>query len=491
MMKIIISDKIYIPIKIYNSLPPVLKSRIKKDLTKVIVNPNFCPNFADSFYCIKVEKYGKRICQSCEMAKQQLNMWRKTKKWFILEKGNKSLILDILKKIDIKVKDMSTFPKLSVNQQFSVLYDKLDEPRKSLQIKTSEEWLAKKYGQIIAPPRFGKQILSIIIASKLKTRTAIIAHQKELLEQFYNSFQLFTDIQDKAKISNKQLVAINPRPETVDDLSIALYTWQQFISKQGKEKLKKVRDKFGLVIVDESHKSSASKYSKTVARFKAKYRCGLTATPTRKDGLDFRQDCILGPPTVYGGQEQLSCDYTIIDTNWIIPYYKEWTLRNWNYFWARIVDEEDRNDLIVDLAVSDVKKGYKVIIPVKRVGHAQNLGSRINSKVHTVVFTGSTPNRETVSKNIREGVYDVVVATAPLISLGFDAPPMSCIYINVGGPVFDRNIFYQQYSRIRTAFPGKKTPLIRVFKDDGNLCDVSLRMIRKEFKERGFNKENL
>ena len=484
--KIIIFDKVYIPIGLYSSFSPNFKTRIKKDFTKVIVNPNFCPNFASSVYCPKVKKHGKGICRSCDMAKKTLRMWKKTKKWFILEKGNKPLISKVLAEINVPVKDKSVLPKLPLSCQYSLAYKKLDQPRKSLQIKASKEWLKKKYGQIVCPPRFGKTVLALIIASKLKTRTIIIAHQKELLDQFYNTFRDFTDIQDKAKIVGKMLIAINPRPETVGDLSVVLYTWQQFASKYGRKKLDKVRDQFGLLIEDESHRGNSDVYSQIISKFKARYKCGLTATPKRKDGLDFRQDHIIGPPTVWGGQEQLACKYKIVDTGWTIPYYKEWTLRNWNYFWNRIVKEEERNELISKFAIKDVKKGYKIIIPVKRIKHAEKLVESISKKVKTVMFIGATSNREKVSQEIRKGVYDVVVASAPLVSLGFDAPPMSCIYVNVGGPVFDRNIFYQQYSRIRTYLPNKKTPLIRIFNDDGDLCQVSLRMIKKEFKKMKF-----
>jgi len=329
-------------------------------------------------------------------------------------------------------------------------------------------------------------VIGAMLASKLNTRTAIIIHQKELLDQFYNTFIKFTDIESKGKIDGHALIKINPKPSEVPHLAVALYTWQQFISKQGKERLKEVSSLIGLLIVDESHRMSSDVYSEVVSRFKAKYRCGLTATPNRKDKLDFRQTMILGPPIITGGTEQLSCEYSIIHTNWDIPTYKEWNNKTWNYFFTRLSKEKKRNELIIDHIKDDLDNGYKIIIPVKRIVHAELLMEMVNKFTDkAVLFVANIKNRKQVSEEIRAGKYDVVIATKQLISLGFDAPKMSCLYCVV--PTFDKNSFYQEYSRIRTPSPGKKTPLIKIFKDEGGICDAFVKKALTDFTSKGFN----
>jgi superfamily II DNA or RNA helicase len=417
-------------------------------------------------------------------------MFRDTKEWFIIDKGNKPVVvrcIDLIKKeVPSAVSvDISVFPRLLASMQYSIKWELLDE-RIKYQKEIVSKWVEKGYGQIVAPPRSGKTVISALLSSRSNTRVVIIVHQKELIDQFYNTFMEFTDIQDKGRIMGRSLIKINPLPSEVGMLSVCLYTWQQFLSKNGSKRLLQVRDKFGLQIIDEVHKSSADRYSEIVSRFKSKYRCGFTATPERRDQLDFRQDNIIGPPTVIGGREQLQCEYTVVNTQWLVPEYQRWSNQKWNFFWNRISKDEERNNLIIDYAVKDVAEGHKIIIPVKRVAHAQVLADAIGKRIegNTVAFVSSVKKRAQVSEGIRAGEYDVVTATKNMISLGFDAPPMSCLYVVV--PVFDKNVFYQEYSRIRTVFQGKKKPLIRLFVDEGGMVESFIKMAFTEFKKRKF-----
>jgi len=454
----------------------------------VIFDPNLCDTRARSLKCSLVQEYGSNACKSCRGAYKVVKCYRKTKKWFMFDKGNKVVVDEFIhkfKKLGLKVKDKSSFPILSELQQFNVKTSLLEEPRKSSQLSVIDTWVREKYGQIVCPPRSGKTLLGAMLASRSKTRTAIIIHQKELLDQFYSTFIKFTNIQEKIKLNNCNLIKINPRPEEVDSLSIVLYTWQQFISKRGKERLREVRDKFGLIIIDESHRMSSDIYSDVVSRFKARYRCGLTATPKRKDKLHFRQDNIIGPVVVEGGTEQLSCNYSIVDTQWQMPEYKEMNNQAWNYLWGRIAKEPKRNELIAGYVKYDLEHNHKIIIPVKRIEHAKQIANLVKDITKNfIVYISSVSNREKVSQNIRDGKYDVVIATKQMISLGFDAPPMSCLYFVV--PSFDKNNFYQEYSRIRTQYKNKPTPLIRLFIDDGKISESFKFIALKDFMSRGF-----
>ena len=196
--------------------------------------------------------------------------------------------------------------------RFSSNWDAFTDPaRLAEQRRVADAWIKAKGGQIKAPPRFGKTGLGSIIAAASKTRVAVIAHQKELIQQFQIDFYKFTDLEEREKLMGRNLLSINPSVDEVDTLSVCLYTYQQFLNTWGANRLRCIRKKFGLILVDEAHRSSAGEYSSVLSRFWAKYRCGLTATPKRRDQLDFRQNLILGPVVVEGGSEQLPCDYSV------------------------------------------------------------------------------------------------------------------------------------------------------------------------------------
>lgn len=59
-------------------------------------------------------------------------------------------------------------------------------------------WLKRKSGIIRAAPRFGKTVAAINIITTLKKKALIVAHQIDLLDQFYKSFQDFTNLSDIA-----------------------------------------------------------------------------------------------------------------------------------------------------------------------------------------------------------------------------------------------------------------------------------------------------
>ena len=122
-------------------------------------------------------------------------------------------------------------------------------------------WLRQKGGIIKAPPRFGKTISSIFILTKLKLKTLIIAHQIDLLEQFYKSFIDFTNIDDIQDVAPKQkrrnakgrIVGFFTDYDNPEELDVCLLCWQTFASKYGSERIAQYGNTWGTIIVDECH----------------------------------------------------------------------------------------------------------------------------------------------------------------------------------------------------------------------------------------------
>lgn len=420
-----------------------------------------------------------------------------TKKTFIPKNLDKDKIhTNILKKINLK--SFSKLNKKAAKRIKSVLdhdffIDKVSITKEIKKSKSVYDFTVDKSHNFIANGIISHNtIVGAILACKSETRVAIIIHQKELLDQFFNTFYEFTDIAQQEKMIGRKLIKINPKIEEVDKLSVCLFTWQQFLGNHGKKRIKALRDKFGFILIDEAHYLGAPQYSKAISRFRARYRCGVTATPERKDQLHFRSNMVLGPPVVSGGSEQLACRYMKVLTDWPIPQYKRWSSYTWSAFWKKLVENDERNRLIAGIAKKDTDKGHKIIIPVKRVQHVHNLVKIIkkmcDKDIKVLAYFSGVKDREKVSARIRAGKYDVVVATKGMISVGFNAPPMSCIYLNVGGYHFDKNNAFQEYSRIRTVMKGKRTPLIRVFADEGTMAERSWNLLSSEFKRLKFDR---
>ena len=74
------------------------------------------------------------------------------------------------------------------------------------------------------------------------------------------------------------------------DASVVFCTFQTMHNRRRKIP----RNAFGLVIVDEGHRSMAATYKPTIEHFRAAFRFAMTATPDRMDGLDIRD--LFGEP---------------------------------------------------------------------------------------------------------------------------------------------------------------------------------------------------
>lgn len=121
---------------------------------------------------------------------------------------------------------------------------------------------------------FGKTILACYLISKLKKKTLVIVHKEFLLNQWVERInQSLPDatigvIQgDKFDIEGKDIV-----------IGMLQTLWR-------KEFPYNAFDSFGHVVIDECHRISSEKFSRALFRVNSKYMLGLSATPTRQDGL--------------------------------------------------------------------------------------------------------------------------------------------------------------------------------------------------------------
>lgn len=141
-------------------------------------------------------------------------------------------------------------------------------------VKDSLKAIRKQGGGILKLPcGAGKTVLGIYMASKLKRKTLIVVHKTFLQDQWKERIEQFTNAkigilrQDKIEVEGKDIV-------------IGLL--QSIIRrKYGKE----IMSQFGTVIYDECHHLGSRKFSEALSLTGSKYVIGLSATPTRADGL--------------------------------------------------------------------------------------------------------------------------------------------------------------------------------------------------------------
>lgn len=350
----------------------------------------------------------------------------------------------------------------------------------SYQKKSVRAWMEYQYGQIKAKARSGKTVMAVNLVTRLKQKTLILSHLKELLEQFENTFRDFTNINKLEKNLGHPILGYANSLKQFEDFDICLCSWQMFNSKQGKRKLKDYRDYFGMVVVDEAHRASSAIFSKVVNTFNPEIRLGLTATPERKDEMHIIHDHAIGPVVITAQVKSLRCRI-----NWLRTGYKIPSFENWVTMVNRLTQAPDRNDLIVKTIIKDVKRGHSVIAVSCRVNHVKEMAKAINNKGITArPLFGKSPDRKEILEDARSGKLKVVIAMRQIVSVGIDCPRWSSYHCLV--PMANAPNFYQEMSRIRTPLEGKLTPIINYYMDTHEAMYACKAVATKVMKAEGF-----
>jgi len=246
------------------------------------------------------------------------------------------------------------------------------------------------------------------------------------------------------------------------------------------------------ILVSNCHLAAAECFRKVVDKLNTKHRLGLSATPQRKDRLDFLTHDIIGPITSEGKAEEMKCIVHTHKTGFkILPF------RSWVTFESRLVGNKRRNNLICNQIAKDVEAGRMVLAVTPRKKHIDELYRLLTDKgLKVATFDGRVPKnkREELLNKIRTGKYDVLVAIRKMIKLGIDIPLLDTYYYIM--PIaYDAN-YYQEMSRIRTPYPedlekelghGKPVPIIRVFEDFGHgAIYACLNIAKREHKKYKF-----
>jgi len=214
------------------------------------------------------------------------------------------------------------------------------------QHQVAETWKKHGYGICKCPTGYGKSVLGISLICDLGQRTMILAHQVNLLEQWEDMIRQSTNVNELEKELEEPLIGIRNNKNENDFPMITLSTFQSFMSTKGKKKCKAMRDDYGLVIVDEAHRSPAYCFSQVFAQFNPKYRCGFTATDKRKDGLECVMFDIVGPVTAEGKTQTIPCEVSIERTGTEVKSHQWWT---WTKMISSLSKNDDRNELILSI----------------------------------------------------------------------------------------------------------------------------------------------
>jgi len=239
------------------------------------------------------------------------------------------------------------------------------------------------------------------------------------------------------------------------------------------------------------HNCKTELFTEVVTTLTAAYRCGVTATPERKDRLHCIVEDVMGPVVTVAEGEQLPIEWT-----WELTDHEVKDFANWSVMVNRLVRLKNRTKKIAQKVVEDVRAGHFVLVTTERLQHIDDLSDAIQTIDPDITvgrLTGKTKNRERFREDAKQGKFQVVVAMNKIVELGYNIPRWSCFHNTI--PMTDPHNWYQRVSRIRTpfepAFPGdhwdKPTPIARVWADRGHPAIYAYRnIVKKKMDSLGF-----
>jgi superfamily II DNA or RNA helicase len=212
---------------------------------------------------------------------------------------------------------------------------------------------------------------------------------------------------------------------------------QTLISSKFDKMRKVLLENVKVLFIDEAHKASAKTFYKVIMSCKARYRYGLTGTPTgRSDGADLKLRACTGPVIAKITSKELTDKglvakptiiFTRIDRPKIYLPGNEWG----KIYTQGIINHPLRNKVLLNYVNELQSKDKKILVLIKEIIHGRWLEEQIpDSK-----FLHGSLDKEIIDDSIREFENDEIktlIATS-IFDEGCDVPCIQVVINAAGG----------------------------------------------------------
>jgi superfamily II DNA or RNA helicase/intein/homing endonuclease len=271
--------------------------------------------------------------------------------------------------------------------------------------------------------------------------TMILMHTKLLQDQWRELFLKFTDY-EPGMIGDG---VFNPKP-----ITLGLY-----ISVNNR--IEELKNNYGRVVVDEVHRCGADLFADTLTRFPARYKNGMSATPSRRDGKH-----VLFPDYFSSlfveAEEYRDLIKPDIDIRQV-PFKFEVLnpTRDWAKALSKIYSNIDYLDMIVANVNNLILDGRTCLLIGARTEALEYLQEKI---LFSAVLIGKTKNRDEIVSGI--GTKYKCVLSTTIFDEGLSAHMLDTLVLT--GPTGKNfQLLEQRIGRIQREHPDKQPALVQAY----------------------------
>jgi len=308
-----------------------------------------------------------------------------------------------------------------------------------------DDAIIAKGGVMVAATGAGKTVSGIALASRLQQRALILVKSKDLAKQWIDAIKQFTGLEAGLIGGGKSIEG--------EQFTIGL---TQTLSKRDLSELN-----YGLVIADECHNLPASQAFTVMNGLTCQYRYGLSATPQRRDNMEFMIHGAIGEVCAEIHQDQLQGKVLPVCVKTLEHDFNA-EVESWTEFLNVLVDDESRNLIIIGHAIK-ASQSMGTVILCAQVRHCELLAAMcLERGVKALVLHGQLPTKVRAERMSQAGEAQLIIGTLSLLSEGIDLPHLSALIfgapvsavIDKENPAATRLI--QSIGRCRRPYPNKK-----------------------------------
>lgn len=352
-------------------------------------------------------------------------------------------------------------------------------------------------GILSGTPAFGKTVVAIKLIAARKVNTLILVDKISLLSQWkekLSQFLVFNDEPPQPTITAEKRRGRRKQTDIIGQLGggrnslkgIVDIALMQSLSRRGD--VKACVGNYGMIIADECHHASAFSYEQILKSAPAKYICGLTATPTRKDGHHPILFMHCGPVRYRDDPkkqaEKRPFDHYIIPrfTALSVPLDKDEKEISIQELYAEIADNEYRNQQIIDDVLKNYRAGGNSLVLSLRTAHVNLLAQKLKREVADVITLmggmGKKQTREAFNhlNSIAAHRNFIIVATGHFIGEGFDEPRLDTLFLAM--PISWKGTLQQYAGRLHRLRATKKE--VRIY----DYVDIRVTMLERMYQKR-------